>query len=145
MVDYGILEAIRRLICDSIIGIRDGLSDDNVYTSIPEVYPSSWPAIFIELEEAWSPKRKIKNAPHAKISFKVSILCNNKDGDSAINISNEIIAATDGLVLFLDGKNIATFRLKSSILDFKKDKYNPRKVEQFYEAIINSEKSALKA
>jgi hypothetical protein len=138
MVDYGVLAAVRQLICEKGIGARCGLVSGNVYIMIPEVLPQTWPAVFLELEETWCPNAKAKRAPHARVAFKVSVFCNDSDGAHAIDISNQICSAVNGLdlLLGLEMENMATFKFKSSVVDFKKVLKQPRKVEQFYEAII---------
>ncbi|MDR0633093.1 MAG: hypothetical protein LBF84_03055 [Holosporales bacterium] len=143
MVDFGVLSAVRQIICENGIGLLQGLSESSVYISVPDCVPQTWPMIFIELEETWSPNRKLKNAPQAKVAFRVSILCNNNDGSAAIEISNQINAAIDGLTLYLDKENVAVLKFKSSIVDFKKVLKQPRKVEQFYEAIVRDARSVM--
>jgi hypothetical protein len=143
MVDFGVLSAVRQIICENGIGLLQGLSESSVYVSVPECIPQTWPIIFIELEETWSPSRKLKKAPQAKVAFKVSVLCNNNDGSAAIEISNQISAAIDGVTISLGTENIAVFKFKSSIVDFKKVLKQPRKVEQFYEAIVREAQNAV--
>ncbi|MDR3285355.1 MAG: hypothetical protein LBS83_01580 [Holosporales bacterium] len=138
LVDFGILSAIRQVICDNGIGLERGLKKSNIYIMIPEILPQPWPAVFLELEETWCPSRKIKKAPQARVAFKISVLCNNNDGSAAIEISNQICSALDGLSLLLDEGNIGMLKFKSSIVDFKKVLQIPRKVEQFYDSIIRT-------
>ncbi|MDR0625197.1 MAG: hypothetical protein LBF72_01985 [Holosporales bacterium] len=141
MVDFGVLVAVRKLICEKRIGAKYGLVGGNIFIMVPDVLPQTWPAVFLELEETWCPNVRSKRVPYARVAFKLSVFCNDNDGAHAIDISNQICSALNGLDLLLDEENLAAFKFKSSVVDFKKVLKQPRKVEQFYEAVIRSAKA----
>lgn len=135
MVEFGILSAIRQLVCQEKIGCHYGLSKESIYMMVPHIVPNTWPAIFLELEESWH--SNIHTKPKTgKVVLKISILSNSKDGIEALDIANQIRQLIDGISLELKSDYEATFRMNSSIVDIKKIVDIPRKVEQYYEAFI---------
>jgi hypothetical protein len=133
MVDFGVLSAIRNLIRSEKVGSNYGLSPKSVYVMEPEIAPSEWPAIFLELEESWSTGRR---PGVGSVSLKISILSNSADGAEALDIATQVRHLIDGASFEVDDSYEATLRMNSSIMDMKKVASAPRKVEQFYEAFV---------
>jgi hypothetical protein len=131
MVDFGVLSAVRELIISEKVGNSYGLLPKCVYIMEPEVAPSTWPAVFLELEESWTGKPGM-----GSVSFKISIFSNSSDGVEALDIANQIRQLVDGASFEVEPDYEATMRMNSSIVDIKKVVSAPRKVEQYYEAFV---------
>ncbi|MDR1908205.1 MAG: hypothetical protein LBQ43_05100 [Holosporales bacterium] len=134
MVDFGILSAIRQLICSERIGDDYGLLPSSIYVMKPDIAPKKWPAVFLELEESWSTGCM---PGMGSVALKISVLSNSKDGAEALDIANQIRQLIDGSSIEVETCYEATFRMNSSIVDMKKVALAPRKVEQYYEAFVH--------
>lgn len=142
MVDFGVMTTIRQLICQNKIGFEYGLTPSDIYIMIPDIYPKRSPLVFLELEEAWCDRKLVTNKNlSAKVMIKVSILSQSNNGIESLDISNKISQMVDGQIIPLNDGNYAIFKLNSSIVDIKKVGDMPRKVEQYYEALIRWQKS----
>lgn len=143
MIDFGVLSVIRQLICQEQIGKEHGLQGDNIYIMAPKTIPTAWPIVFLELEEAWGSSKSVSNNhSHARLVIKISVLSASDNGQEAIDIAKQISEMLDGRSLDLLNQMSAMCKLNSSVLDIKKVAKTPRKVEQFYEVWIGSQKVA---
>ncbi|MDR2464064.1 MAG: hypothetical protein LBD36_00385 [Holosporales bacterium] len=133
MVEFSILSVIRELIGKKGIGKSYGLSLESVYVMEPVIIPRLWPAIFLDLEESWLAG---VNSNIGRMSLKISVLSNSADGRESLDIANQLCQLFDGSSLDIEDTFNATLKMNSCVVDIKKLVNTPRKVEQYYEALI---------
>ncbi len=136
MVEFGVLAAIRSYLVEEGVGESVGLSLDNIYVLTPREMTQSGPAVILDLEEAWAPSASLH--PHfGKVTLKISILGDSDDGSESLTIAKELSHRLDGATLSVNDACEATLRMGSSVLDLKKVKDAPRRVDQYYEALVH--------
>lgn len=136
MVEFGVLSAIRSCLAEDEVGESHGLSADHIYVMAPQGPVSSGPVVVLDLEETWTPSAS-GHPDFGKVTLKISILGDSQDGSESLAIGKQIQQRLDGATLAVDGACEATLRMGSSVLDMKKAKDSPRRVEQYYEALVH--------
>ncbi|GHS91568.1 hypothetical protein AGMMS49949_02170 [Alphaproteobacteria bacterium] len=143
MVDFGVLAALRQWMGQEGVGSEYGLTLENVFVMTPTAVPQKWPSIILELEEVWNQKVRLKTEG-GRVVFKIIIFGNSEDGSEVIDIANCLQQLLDGISFSLPPSYEVTFRMNSSVLDFKKVINSPRKVEQRCEAFVRKRQTAAK-
>jgi hypothetical protein len=143
MVDFGVLAAVRDLCQQEQVGLEYGLSANNIFVLPPERLPQKGPAIILELEEVWNQKVRFK-MESGRVVFKLSLYSNTQDGSEVIDLANTVRQLLEKGTFPLSSTHEVSFRMNSSILDFKKSEELPRKVEQRYEAFVRRQQNVAK-
>lgn len=136
MVEFGVLAAIRSCFSEEGIGADFGLVADHIFVMQPQGTVPPGPVVIIDLEEAWTPSASL-HPDFGKVTLKISILGDSSDGAESLSIGQQIQQRLDGSTLSVDGSCEATFRKGSSVLDMKKSTHSPRRVDQYYEALVH--------
>lgn len=136
MVEFGVLSAIRSCLAEEGIGEAYGLSADRIYVMTPQGQIAKSPVVILDLEETWMPSAS-GHPDFGKVTLKISILSDSHDGSESLEIAKQICQRLDGATLAVEGPCEATLRMGSSVLDMKKVQDSPRRVEQYYEALVH--------
>lgn len=159
-IDFGVLSVVRQNLIRGAVGASCGVTEANLYTAVPRTLEHG-ETIVLDLEEAWhfspeevaegqliSPLRATTSSMVGKVVFRLIVLSTSISGSEALDVANQARFMLDGATLSLgepkNGKTSrrpqqleATFRMVSNIVDLKKRRDLPRKVEQLYEVLIH--------
>lgn len=154
-IDFGVLSVVRQSLIRGTVGASCGLTEADLYTTMPRTLERG-EALVLDIEEAWhflpedasedgDSQRAATNSLAGKIVFRLIVLSDSTNGSEALDIANQARFLLDGATLSLDKEKDgsedqqleATFRMVSNVVDLKKRRDLPRKVEQLYEALIH--------
>lgn len=132
-----------------LTAVRGHLLNEEVAPRVHLALPPKaiYPLILIELEEIWSPYpikgSDKRNAIHARVKFKVSILSNSPGVEEATLLSDKVRRTLEGATLWLPGSFLgnrsATIRFLACVVETLGNRdgdQQARGIHHFYDSVV---------
>ena len=132
MSDYGLLEALREVLC-----LNDTLKNAGIHQRIYFKLPPkpTYPCLLLEIDSMWEDENAGSNQAVARIDFRVTLMTQAHMSNSSSIIRETVDNLIDAHSLRLSCEFLANFRKTGNVIDLPMVK-SPRTFQQFYQAIV---------